>query len=81
MILNNWQLNLYALSIEEKQGMSDTPIGESNTLEQVQGDNIQAFYDLLNSIEQSSSDQKDKGTRFENLVLDFGSPKKPVGLD
>ena len=51
--------------------MSDTSIGESNTLEQVQGDNIQAFYDLLNSIEQSSSDQKDKGTRFENLVLDF----------
>ena len=51
--------------------MSDTPIGESNTLEQVQGDNIQAFYDLLNSIEKSSSDQKDKGTRFENLVLDF----------
>ena len=59
------------MSIEEKQGMSDTAIGESNTLEQVQGDNIQAFYDLLNSIEQSSSDQKDKGTRFENLVLDF----------
>ena len=51
--------------------MSDTAIGEINAEEQVQGDNIQAFYDLLNSIEQSSSDQKDKGTRFENLVLDF----------
>ena len=62
---------MYALSIEEKQGMSDTSIGESNTKEQVQGDNIQAFYDLLNSIEQSCSDAKDKGTRFENLVLDF----------
>ena len=51
--------------------MSDTAIGESNAKEQVQGDNIQAFYDLLNSIEQSSSDARDKGTRFENLILDF----------
>ena len=51
--------------------MSDTAIGESNAKELVQGDNIQAFYDLLNSIEQSSSDARDKGTRFENLILDF----------
>ena len=39
--------------------------------EQVEDTNIQSFYKLLNSIEQSSSDEKDKGTRFENLVLDF----------
>ena len=51
--------------------MSDTAIGESNAKELVQGDNIKAFYDLLNSIEQSSSDARDKGTRFENLILDF----------
>ena len=50
MILTNWQLNFYALGIEEKQGMSDIAIDESNAKEQVQGDNIQAFYKLLNSI-------------------------------
>ena len=37
----------------------------------VELDNIQSFYNLLKSIEHSSSDERDKGTRFENLVLDF----------
>ncbi|MCK0527660.1 restriction endonuclease, partial [Anaerobiospirillum sp. NML120449] len=34
-------------------------------------DNIQAFYDLLEWIDQISTDPRDKGTRFENLILDY----------
>ena len=51
--------------------MSDMAADKINAQEQVEDNNIQSFYKLLNSIEQSSSDEKDKGTRFENLVLDF----------
>ena len=51
--------------------MSDIAADKIDAQEQVEDTNIQSFYKLLNSIEQSSSDEKDKGTRFENLVLDF----------
>ena len=51
--------------------MSDMAADKIDAQEQVEDTNIQSFYKLLNSIEQSSSDEKDKGTRFENLVLDF----------
>ncbi len=51
--------------------MSDMAAGKIDAQEQVEDTNIQSLYKLLNSIEQSSSDEKDKGTRFENLVLDF----------
>lgn len=34
-------------------------------------DNIQAFYDLLEWIDKISTDPRDKGTRFENLILDY----------
>ena len=51
--------------------MSEKASCEIDAQKQVEGDNIQSFYKLLNSIEQSSSDERDKGTRFENLVLNF----------
>ena len=51
--------------------MSDMAADKIDAQEQVEDTNIQSFYKVLNSIEQSSSDEKDKGTRFENLVLDF----------
>ncbi|MCK0535804.1 MULTISPECIES: DEAD/DEAH box helicase family protein, partial [unclassified Anaerobiospirillum] len=34
-------------------------------------DNIQAFYDLLEWIDKISPGPRDKGTRFENLILDY----------
>ena len=53
--------------------MSEIANSEINAQEivEVEKDNMQSFYELLTSIEQSSSDERDKGTRFENLVLDF----------
>lgn len=53
--------------------MSEIANSEINAQEpiEVEKDNMQSFYELLSSIEQSSSDERDKGTRFENLVLDF----------
>ncbi|MCK0513739.1 DEAD/DEAH box helicase family protein [Anaerobiospirillum sp. NML120448] len=44
---------------------------DAQEIVEVEKDNMQSFYELLSSIEQSSSDERDKGTRFENLVLDF----------
>ena len=50
--------------------IANSEIDAQETVE-VEKDNMQSFYELLTSIEQSSSDERDKGTRFENLVLDF----------
>lgn len=50
--------------------IANSEIDAQETVE-VEKDNMQSFYELLSSIEQSSSDERDKGTRFENLVLDF----------
>ncbi len=50
--------------------IASSEIDAQETVE-VEKDNMQSFYELLSSIEQSSSDERDKGTRFENLVLDF----------
>ena len=50
--------------------IANSEIDAQETVE-VEKDNMQSFYELLTIIEQSSSDERDKGTRFENLVLDF----------
>lgn len=50
--------------------IANSEIDAQETVE-VEKDNMKSFYELLTSIEQSSSDERDKGTRFENLVLDF----------
>ena len=47
-------------------------INETRDKEEAQEpDNIQAFYDLLEWIDKISTDPRDKGTRFENLILDY----------